>query len=70
MSKPRPIATPPPSGTGSATPVRLPPAEQRLPTPPRFEPIIDPRILTFGIVGLLIFGAIFLAILFLAGSLP
>jgi hypothetical protein len=48
----------------------LPSGEQGPPGPPRFEPIIDPRILTFGIIGLLAFGGIFLAILFFAGSLP
>jgi hypothetical protein len=49
---------------------RLPSGEQRLPSPPRFEPIIDPRVLTFGILGLLGLGAFFLVVLFLSGSLP
>jgi hypothetical protein len=51
-------------------PARLPSGEQRLPTPPRFEPIIDPRVLTFGILGLLALGAFLLVVLFLAGALP
>lgn len=51
-------------------PSRLPSGEQRLPPPPRFEPIIDPRVLTFGIIGLVVFGGFFLAVLLLSGALP
>jgi hypothetical protein len=50
--------------------VRLPQGEQRLPGPPRFEPIIDPRILGFGILGLFVFGGFFLVVLLLAGGMP
>ncbi|PDW03634.1 hypothetical protein [Candidatus Viridilinea mediisalina] len=41
--------------------------EQKLPPPPQFEPIISPRILAFGIVGLIVFGGLF-GILFLVAS--
>ncbi|MFV9507889.1 MAG: hypothetical protein AB4911_25350 [Oscillochloridaceae bacterium umkhey_bin13] len=43
--------TPPPSRSPTATTIRPPTGEQRIPGPPRFEPIIDPRILMVGIVG-------------------
>jgi hypothetical protein len=58
----------PPSATMSAP--RLPSGEQRLPSPPRFEPIIDPRIFAFGVVGLVVLGGLFFLALLLAGSLP
>jgi hypothetical protein len=50
--------------------MRMPSGPAPLPGPPRFEPIIDPRVLAFGIVGLLILGAFVLVALFLAGSMP
>jgi hypothetical protein len=34
-----------------------------LPAPPRFEPIVNPRVLAFGIAGLLVLGAIGLVVL-------
>jgi hypothetical protein len=36
---------------------------------PQFEPIIDPRILVVGIVGLILFGGAFVAILAIAGGI-
>lgn len=65
---PRPITTP--SRSSRPTQMRSPTGEQRLPGPPRFEPIIDPRVLTFGIIGLVIFGGFFFVVLLLSGSLP
>lgn len=63
-------AFPPQSSTaqprvGGQPKLKLPTGDQRLPGPPRFEPIIDPRVLTFGIFGLLLFGGFFLAVLLL-----
>jgi hypothetical protein len=52
---PRPFS-PPPTGRG------------KLPGSPQFDPIIDPRILTLGIVGLILLGGAFLAILAIAGG--
>jgi hypothetical protein len=65
---PRPVQLPP-SGANLPRP-RTPSGEQRLPGPPRYEPIIDPRILAFGIIGLLFLGGLFFLALLLAGSLP
>jgi hypothetical protein len=65
---PRPLQLPPSSA--SLPRPRLPSGEQRLPGPPRYEPIIDPRILAFGIVGLLFLGGFFFLALLLAGSTP
>lgn len=64
------IRLPPPSSAGGLQRPRLKAGEQRLPGPPRFEPIIDPRILTFGIVGMAILGVFFVVVLALSGSLP
>lgn len=74
-SPPRPSAGPPrspsqPPRPGRPTQLRQPSGEQRLPGPPRFEPIIDPRVLTFGIIGLVIFGGFFFVALLLSGTLP
>jgi hypothetical protein len=41
----------------------------KLPGSPQFDPIIDPRILTIGIVGLVLFGGAFLVILALSGGI-
>jgi hypothetical protein len=66
-AQPRPMQLP----TSSNLPrPRMPSGEQRLPGPPRYEPIIDPRILAFGVVGLLILGGFFLLALLIAGSVP
>lgn len=69
---PRPVAPPRPTQLPSSSlpRSRLPSGEQRLPGPPRYEPIIDPRILAFGIVGLLVLGGFFFLALLIAGSLP
>lgn len=56
--------------SGGARQPRPPSGEQRLPSPPRFEPIIDPRVLTFGIIGLVVFGGFFFLALLLSGALP
>jgi hypothetical protein len=53
----------PPSMSGSG----LPPAQ--LPGGPRYEPVINPRILAIGVAGLLLFGVIFLAILAMSGAI-
>lgn len=64
---PRPVQLP----TSSNLPrPRLPTGEQRLPGAPRYEPIIDPRILAFGVVGLLVLGGFFFLALLIAGSMP
>jgi hypothetical protein len=56
MSAPPRPSSPPPTGRGN------------LPGSPQFDPIINPRILTFGIVGLVLLGGAFLAILAIAGG--
>lgn len=48
----------------------MPSGKQQLPRPPRFEPIIDPRILLFGILGIAVLGGLVLLFLFLSGALP
>lgn len=68
-SAPPPAVRLPPATTRLPSP-RLPSGEQRLPGPPRFEPIIGPRVLAFGIIGLLALGAFLLGALFLTGALP
>lgn len=67
-----PTASPhlPTSSSSNPPSARPRPSQQPLPGPPRFEPIIDPRVLTFGIIGLVVFGGFFLIALLLAGSLP
>lgn len=77
MSPPTSVSLPPPaqprpsrarrSSSGSILP---PSGPSPLPRPPRFEPIIDPRVLTFGLIGLGVLGAFFLLALFLVGALP
>lgn len=69
-SAPRPSSEGVPPTYTKLPPPRLPTGEQRLPGPPRFEPIIDPRILTFGIVGLLVLGGFFLVVVAFSGTLP
>lgn len=59
-----------PATTTELSRPRLPSGEQQLPGPPQFEPIIDPRILAFGVLGVLIFGAFLLVTLYVAGVLP
>lgn len=75
MPPPRPLPPPPLSGqpntlgTGGAPRVPQPTGEQRLPGPPRFEPIIDPRVLTVGLIGLVIVGGLFFLALLLTGAI-
>ncbi|MBK9712750.1 MAG: hypothetical protein IPO81_15770 [Kouleothrix sp.] len=58
-SSPAPTMQPP-----SATPISPPVAgQERLPRPPSFEPILNPRIVVIGIVGLVLIGAVMLAVL-------
>ncbi len=65
-SSPWPTTTP-----GSGLPrARMPSGQQQLPGPPRFEPIIDPRILSIGIVGFVILGGLAMLLFFLSGALP
>ncbi|WP_298815912.1 hypothetical protein [Chloroflexus sp.] len=52
------IPPPPPE------PPRLPTSSTQLPGAPRFDPIIDPRILAFGLIGLMFIGLVF-GVLFL-----
>lgn len=52
---------PPPMSAGQPT--------SSFPGSPRFEPVINPRILVVGIVGLILFGGIFLATLAISGAL-
>lgn len=62
-----PTMTPPPTRSPTATTIRPPTGEQRLPGPPRFEPIIDPRILTFGLIGLAGLGVFVGVVIYLIG---
>lgn len=69
---PKPASSPwPPTTPSTNLPrARLPSGREQLPKPPRFEPIIDPRIFIAGIAGLVILGALFLLVLVLTGALP
>jgi hypothetical protein len=69
---PKPASSPwPPTTSSTNLPrARLPSGQEQLPKPPRFEPIIDPRIFVTGIAGLVILGALFLLFLVLTGALP
>ena len=64
---------PPTSGMPSSSNLpRLPqanmPNAQKPPSnAPRFDPVIDPRILTIGVVGLIFFGVVFFIVLALSG---
>jgi hypothetical protein len=50
--------------------MRLPPmTSTKTPGAPRWEPIIDPRILIFGIIGVIVLGGFFLLALLFAGSI-
>lgn len=68
MQLPPSTRMPPPMSTDQAL-RRLGMSKQELPPPPGFEPIINPRILTFGIVGLLVLGGFFFLALLAAGSI-
>jgi hypothetical protein len=65
---PTQAAAPPRSSTGQGGPPPAPFGGQQ-PSAPRFEPVIDPRILLVGIGGLVVFGGIFLAILAATGGI-
>lgn len=71
---PRPVAPPrqpsQPPAMGRPTQLRPPNRPDSSARPPRFEPIIDPRILAFGILGLLGLGAFFFVALLLSSGLP
>jgi hypothetical protein len=69
---PKPASSPwPPTPPSTSLPrARLPSGQEQLPKPPRFEPIIDPRIFVAGIAGLVVLGALTLLVLVLAGALP
>ncbi len=54
----------PPSTPRAMTP---PPTPPQISAAPRFDPIIDPRILIFGVIGLVFFGVIFLFMLSMTG---
>jgi hypothetical protein len=43
---------------------------QQLPQAPKFEPIVDPKILSFGILGLLVLGGFLFVVFLLSGPLP
>jgi hypothetical protein len=69
----RPSAPPRPVKLPTSTnlqPPRLPSGEQRLPSPPRYDPIIDPRVLAFGIIGLVLLGGFFFVALLLSNITP
>lgn len=51
-------------------PAKLPPiTSAKVPGAPRWEPIIDPRILIFGIIGVIVLGGFLLVALLFAGSI-
>jgi len=61
-----PSSTPPPTfDAGAALPPQM--EQTQLPGSPGYEPVIDPRVLVFGIVGLIVFGIVFLVILSVTG---
>lgn len=59
------IPTPPTSAR--MPPPNLPTGSSPLPGPPRFEPIVNPRVLLFGVLGVIVFGGFFLVLLFVSG---
>lgn len=67
ISSPSP---PPVTLSGNPPPAQLTLGEEQLPRPPKFEPIIDPRIFAAGIAGFVILGALAFLFLVLAGALP
>lgn len=77
-----PPVSPPPSKRIPPPNTRIPPpmsskssigrggvGQPQLPPPPRFEPIIDPRILAVGFLGLLVLGTIFFIALMVFGTI-
>lgn len=77
-----PAGLPPSSPSPSLPSPRLPPTstqlpqanrpsgQQQIPGAPRFEPIIDSRIVVIGVVGLILIGGIFFVVLLSVGALP
>ncbi|NJN15043.1 MAG: hypothetical protein HC822_01395 [Oscillochloris sp.] len=57
------------SGTPGAPSIRTPNSALPPSGPPRFEPIIDPRILAFGIIGVVFFGLFLVVAIFLSGAI-
>jgi hypothetical protein len=81
-SSPPPPMSPPPSARIPPPSTRIPPpmssrsslghkgmGQPQLPRPPRFEPIIDPRILAFGVIGLIAMSIIFFVALIVLGAI-
>lgn len=68
-SLPKPNAYMPPSTLNDAQIRQRALSEQELPPPPQFEPIINPRILTFGIVGVIVIGGFFGLVLLVASGI-
>lgn len=58
---------PPPPTSARMPPPNLPTSSSPLPGPPRFEPIVNSRVLLFGILGVIVFGGFFLIVLFVSG---
>jgi hypothetical protein len=76
-SAPMPPRNFPPTSSSPKSPSSSQPGRQssdlrpgNLPGPPRFEPIIDPRVLSLGLAGLLVFAVIFGALFVFAGTMP
>ncbi|NTW01526.1 MAG: hypothetical protein HGA19_09475 [Oscillochloris sp.] len=63
-----PSAPLPPSSRASSLPPQMS-SQQQLSGSPRFEPIINPRLLTFGIIGLVFLGVVFLVFLAMTGAI-
>lgn len=61
---PRPPAPP---TSARMPPPNLPTGGSPLPGPPRFEPVVNPRVLLFGILGVIVFGGFFLIVLVVSG---
>jgi hypothetical protein len=69
MNPPPSTRLPPPNMSSGSSVRRSGMGQQQLPDPPRFEPIINPRILAFGVVGLLALGMIFFIALMVLGAI-
>ncbi|NNJ12254.1 hypothetical protein EKD04_018155 [Chloroflexales bacterium ZM16-3] len=63
------MAAPPRSSSAPPSAPRMGAPQMKLPGRPQFEPIIDPRVLTFGVVGLIFFGLVFFVILMFSGAI-
>jgi type IV secretory pathway VirB6-like protein len=67
-SPPTSMRIPPPMSTDQAL-KQLGMGNPKLPAPPRFEPIINPIILTFGVIGMIVLGIFFFLALVATGSI-